>query len=170
MLAAASNPIISQASAWMAIVMLLVQSLPATSCGCGDSGPTDRHLVAQSSTDCCSKSATTSCCAKKTKPTCCSKDKRSSCCGKDRSEIGETSCCSSGSCTCAAAPVSTQDPAVPAPHEDNRQERQDLVTLSPLVVAVIVYSCPAAPRLGHFRHAAPGTALDRCIELSRFTR
>lgn len=169
MLAAASNPIISQASAWMAIVMLLVQSLPATSCGCGDSISTDHYQVAQSSTGCCSKSATTSCCAKKTKSTCCSKDKRSSCCSKDRSENGQTSCCCGDSCNCAAAPRSTQDPVVPAPQEDNRQERQELVTLSPLAVAPIVCFCPSAPRLGHFRQTAPGTALDHCIELSRFT-
>ena len=169
MLAAASNPIISQASAWMAIVMLLVQSLPATSCGCRESISTDHHQVVLSSTGCCSKSATTSCCAKKTKTTCYSKDKRSSCCSKDRSEIEQTSCCCGDSCNCEAAPRSTQDPAVPAPQEDNRQQLQELVTLSPFAVAVIVCSCRTAPRLGHFRQTAPGTALDRCIELSRFT-
>ncbi len=169
MLAAASNPIITQVSAWVAIVMLLVQSLPAASCGCGDSLSTVRHEVVQSSTTCCSKTATASCCAKKTKPTCCSKDKRSSCCSKDRSAIGQTSCCCGSTCSCAAAPVKTQNPAVPVPQEDNRQQRQDVVTLSPLGVVTIVCSCSNTSRLGHFRQVAPGTALDRCIELSRFT-
>lgn len=169
MLAAASNPIIMQASAWIAIVMLLVQSLPAASCGCGDSISTVRNEVVQASTSCCSKTATASCCAKKTKSTCCSKDKRSSCCSKDRSANGQTACSCGATCSCGAAPVPTQNPAVPVPQEDNRQQRRDVVTLSPLPAAAIVRSCSIKPRLGHFRQISPGTALDRCIELSRFT-
>jgi hypothetical protein len=169
MLAAASNPIIAHASAWIAIAMLLAQSPPAASCGCDDSISTVRREVVQSSTTCCSKTEAASCCAKRTKSTCCSKDKRSSCCGKDHSVIGQTSCCCGNTCNCAAEPVPTQNPAVPVPQEDNRQQRQEVVTLSPLAGAAIVCSCSITPRLGHFRQVSPGTALDRCIELSRFT-
>ncbi len=169
MLVAASNPIISRASAWLVIVMLLAQSLPAAGCGCGESSSTARLDVVPFSGAGCPQTAAASCCAKKTTSTCCSGIKRSSSSSKQRSVIGPTACCCGNTCCCVTAPAEIQNPAVPLPHEDERQERQDVAAGTPLGFAEVVGCCLMAPRLGRFKRAAPDSALERCIKLSRFT-
>jgi|GEM_PF-4510385 len=168
----ASNPIIAQASAWIAVVMLLVQSLPAANCSCGDGSSPVGDKVAQAAASCCSKTATKSCCGGEAKSTCCSQAKRASCCNKDRQDrsvAGKTACRCGQTCSCGALPTPTQDPAAPVPHDDNRQDRLELATYSPQAVIAIVSTRPATTGLGYSDQLSPATALDRCIMLSRFT-
>lgn len=143
----ASNPIIAQASAWIAVVMLFVQSLPATCCGCSDSNSTDCHEVAQLVASCCSSVKPDSRCEKKAKSACC--------CGRE--------------CSCTASSAPAQAPAGSTPPEDDRQERLECLKSSQQGICSKVALCsnmllrhPGAPLI-------TTTALDRCIELSRFT-
>ena len=156
MLAAASNPIIARASAWLAVAMLLVQTLPAASCDCSDSVSGDRCWGTQSTSTCCSRVNSSSCCGK-------SRD--------DRSAVGPTSGCCGGTCGCGTVPAPARNPAAPAQPEDSRQERLELVTMSPTGTIALVSTLPSASRIGVGSAAlfAPATALDRCIALSRFT-
>lgn len=165
----ASKPIIAQASAWIAIVMLLVQSLPVVSCGCGNGDAVDGHKVAQTANSCCSSTKPVSCCTKNAKSTCCSRDTRSSCCNRDHSAVRATSTCCGQNCTCTMSRATGQDPVIPVPQKDNRQERLELVTWSALASISLVSACPTTLRLRHPGQFIRTTALDRCIELSRFT-
>lgn len=166
MLPRASSPIIAQASAWIAVVMLLVQSLPAASCGCG--GAAAAGQVA--SIECCSKSIVKSCCVSKPKSTCCSK-KQTCCSGHstERSSVADGTCCCGTACRCSAAPAPTDTPVAPSRQEDNRQDRHEVVALSSLSTMAIVTAIHPASRFAAIVRLRCSTALDRCIELSRFT-
>ena len=154
--------------------MLLVQTSPAASCGCGNSVSGDRCRATQSAPTCCLKKATKSCCVQEAKPNCCSWAKSSSCCSKSRDDhpmVGPTSCCDGRTCACGTLPAPARNPAVPIPQEHNGQERLELVTMSPTATIALVSTSPSAQRRGTDSSAqfAPATALDRCIVLSRFT-
>lgn len=167
MLPRASNPIIAQAFAWVAVVMLLVQSLPAASCGCGGAATAGQPTLIE----CCSKSRAKSCCGSKPKSTCCSQQQATTCCSGDspeRSSVADGTCCCGTACRCSAAPTPSDTPIAPS-QEDNRQERQEVVTLSSPSTMAIVAVLPQASRVASIVQLGCSTALDRCIELSRFT-
>ena len=168
MLPRASSPIIAQASAWIAVVMVLVQSLPAASCGCGGA-----VAVGQAASNkCCSKSVDKSCSVAKPKSTCCSQQQTKWCCSgrsTERSSVSVGKCCCGTACRCSAAPAPTDTPVAPSRQEDNRQERHEVVTLSSPSAMAIVTAIHPSSRVAAIERLGCSTALDRCIELSRFT-
>ena len=167
MLPRASNPIIAQASAWIAVVMLLVQSLPAASCGCAGAA-----TVGQAASLCCSKPVVKTCCVSKPKSTCCSEQHTKSCCSgssTERSTVSDGKCCCGTACRCSAAQPPTDTPVGPSPQENNRQERHEVVTLSSPSAMAIVTAIHPSSQVAAIERLGCSTALDRCIELSRFT-
>lgn len=184
MLVAASNPIIARLTAWLAVVMLLGQSMPAASCGCSsDVNTTSR---------CCSSmdgQAERSCCSSITKQvtdvatqdssSCCQANRRhdststaSSCCGRktDSSQLATgKSCCCGANCRCGMSESSTPSVPTPAPVEDTSSDRVELVEAAPGVNLMVETHASSLLREWPAGQLAPATALDRCIVLSRFT-
>jgi hypothetical protein len=168
MLPRASSPIIAQASAWIGVVMLLVQSLPAASCGCGG----EATICQVASNECCTKSGVKLCCVAKAKSTCCSRKQTKSCCSgtpPKRSSVPDSKCCCGTACRCSADPTPKDTPVAPGPREDNRQERHEVMTLSSASTMAMVTAIHPSTRNAAIERLGYSTALDRCIKLSRFT-
>lgn len=166
MLPRATNSVIGHVSAWIAAAMLIPPSLPAVSCGCDRAAP----LRASPPIECCCQRPAHSCCSSPSPTTCCSQQPPASCRGETShvsSVGGGTDCCGTA-CRCSS-PSATDTPIAPGPQEDHRQELRETVTTSLPSTSVPMIGISHAAPVASCEHLGRASALDRCVELSRFT-
>lgn len=156
-----TRPITTRTLNWLAAISILLQGLPAVSCGCTASS-TCGQTSAPSHTCCCSSEDINKgqcCCSRK------EAGSAQSCCGGVSSNQDSTS---RDGCNCQCGKTQQNPPATP-PTENDQLEK--LVTDSLALTSLATVSQPQTVLRQRVvsSDAIAFAALDRCISLCRFS-